>query len=154
MTPNDLNDLNDNPMIHFVHIGGQERPVCFSYSVAYEYEKQTGKFYEPDVQALAVQVITAGAALGTDDVATAARSISIVKFTDIMHAALVVGCRKAGQKADFSSYEVADWLGENPEAVGRLTELLLSANFNLKPDAAPADGEAMAGETKKKSPAR
>lgn len=142
-------------MIHYVNIGGRERPVSFAYSVAYEYEKLTGKFYEPDVQALAVQVITAGAALGTDDVATAACSISIIKFTDIIFAALLVGARKAGQPADFTAYDVADWLGENPEAVGRLTELLLSANFNLKPDAATDNGEPADDEAgKKKKPAR
>lgn len=140
-------------MLHYVEIGGRERPVSFAYSIAYEYEKRTGQLYEPDVQTLAVQVITAGAALGTDDVATAARSISIVKFTDIMFAALLVGARKAGQPADFTVHDVADWLGENPAAVGRLTELLLSANFNLKADAAPDDAEA--GEPgKKKNPAR
>lgn len=141
-------------MVHFVNIGGQERPVCFSYSVAYEYELQTGKFYEPDVQALAVQVITAGASLGTDDVATAARSISIIKFTDIMHAALVVGCRKEKKPVDFDKYDVADWLGQNPDAVGRLTELLLTANFNLKPDAATDEAPPPEEETKKKNRGR
>ena len=144
-------------MVHYVDIGGRERPVSFAYSVAYEYEKRTGQFYEPDVQALALQVITAGAALGTDDVATAARSISIVKFTDIAFAALLVGARKTGQPTDFTAYDVADWLGENPTAVGRLTELLLSANFNLKPDEAtedPTSAEATTGEGKKKTPAR
>lgn len=142
-------------MMHFVDIGGRERPVCFSYSVAYEYQSQTGRFYEPDVQELAVQVITAGAALGNDDVATAARSINIVKFTDIIFAALLTGARKEKQPVDFTTYDVADWLGENPEAVGRLTELLLTANFKLPQSGAddePASDEAADG--KKKNPAR
>lgn len=136
-------------MVHYINIGGRERPVSFAYSIAYEYEKRTGQFYEPDVQALAVQVIVAGAALGTDDVATAARSISIVKFTDIAFAALLVGARQTGQPMDFTVYDVADWLGENQEAVGLLTELLLSANFNLKPDAT-TDNEQTDNEAGKK----
>jgi hypothetical protein len=142
-------------MVHFVDIGGRDRPVCFSYSVAYEYELQTGKFYAPDVQELAMQVITAGAALGTDDVATAARSVSIVKFTDIIFAALLVGARKEKQPADFTKYDVADWMGGNPAAAGRLTELLLSANFNLKPDAPSENGHDETGDAaKKKTPAQ
>ena len=144
-------------MLHYVDIGGQERPVCFSYSVAYQYEKQTGNFYEPDVQALAIQVIAAGATLGTDDVATAARTISIVKFADIIYAAFVVGGRKAKKPVDFSIDDLVDWLGENPDAVGRLTELLLTANFKLPEagqDDEPASDAATAGDGKKKTPAR
>lgn len=142
-------------MVHFVDIGGRERPVCFSYSVAYEYQSQTGRFYEPDVQELAVQVITAGAALGNDDVATAARSINIVKFTDIMFAALLIGARKERQAVDFTKYDVADWLGENPAATGRLTELLLTANFKLPESGGDSESQPDSNGTgKKKNPAR
>lgn len=141
-------------MLHYVDIGGRERPVCFSYSVAYQYEKQTGNFYEPDVQSLAIQVIAAGATLGTDDVATAARTISIVKFADIMFAAFVVGGRKAKTPVDFTIDDLVDWLGENPEAVGRLTELLLTANFKLPESGGDLESPPDSDAGKKKTPAR
>ena len=143
-------------MIHYITLGGVERPLTFAYSVAYEYEMQTGKFYEADVQDLALQVVTAGAAIGTDDVATAARSLSVVKFVDILHACLVVGHRKTGKPVDFSKYDVADWAGGNMDAVSKFTTLLLQANFNL-PGESDTSAEAVAseaGETKKKRPAR
>ena len=143
-------------MIHYLTLGDAERPITFSYSVAYEYEMQTGKFYEADVQDLARQVIMAGAAIGTDDVGAAARTISIVKFVDILFTCLVVGYRKTGKPVDFSKYDVADWLGGNMDTVSRFTSLLLEANFSL-PSEAPASAEATAGEAgnaKKKSQAR
>ena len=143
-------------MIHYITLGGVERPLTFAYSVAYEYEMQTGKFYEADVQDLALQVVTAGAAIGTDDVATAARSLSVVKFVDILHACLVVGHRKTGKPVDFSKYDVADWAGGNMDAVSKFTTLLLQANFNL-PGESDTSAEVVAseaGETKKKRPAR
>lgn len=140
-------------MIHYLTLGDAERPVTFSYSVAYEYEMQTGKFYEADVQELARQVIMAGAAIQTDDIATAARSLSIVKFVDILHACLVVGYRKTGKPVDFTKYDVADWLGGNLETVATFTTLLLQANFNL-PGESSDNGDPQADEPKKKRPAR
>lgn len=127
-------------MIHYITLGDAERPITFTYSVAYEYEMQTGKFYEADVQDLARQVIMAGAAIGTDDVGAAARTISIVKFVDILHACLVVGYRKTGKPVDFTKYDVADWLGGNLDTVSRFTSLLLEANFSL-PSESGGDSE-------------
>lgn len=146
-------------MIHYINLGDAERPITFSYSVAYEYELQTGKFYEQDVQELARQIVIAGAALGTDDSAKAAQSLSIVKFVDILHACLLVGCRKTATPVNFTKYDVADWLGGNPEAVARFTTLLLEANFGLPgeatDDAADPDfAEASSGKGKKKRQAR
>lgn len=118
-------------MVRYVRLGGQDRPVCFSYAVAYEYERQTGKFYEQDVQTLAAQVIAAGAEHSTDDVASAARHISMVKFIDILHACLVVGYRKERMQVDFAPYDVADWLSEDRDTVTEFTAMLLEANFDL-----------------------
>lgn len=145
-------------MIHYLTLGDAERPLTFAYSVAYEYELQTGKFYENDVHSLARQIVLAGIDMGTDDTAVAARGVSIVKFVDILFACLVVGHRKTNTPVTVTRHDVADWLGGNLDAVSRFTTMLLEANFSLPGEKSdsdePADAEALAGETKKKSLAR
>lgn len=131
-------------MIHYLPLGGKDRPLSFSYANVYEYELATGRGYEYDVAELALQVIRAGQAMGTDDVGTAARGISMVRFFDVAYAALRVGHLKAGAPAAFTVHDVAEWFGADLAQVSRFTELLLEANFNLDPrdrddDDAPAD---------------
>lgn len=121
-------------MVHYIHLNGEERPVTFTHAVAYEYEQQTGRSYEADVAELATQVILAGQKIGTDDVAAAVRTISIVKYVDIMFAAMLVAHRKKGMKVTFTVYDLADWLGEERQVAATLTTMFLEANFNLKAD--------------------
>jgi hypothetical protein len=140
-------------MIHYLNIGGQDRPLSFAYSVAYDYEIETGRHYDPDIQELATQIIKAGAALNTDDIGTAARSISMVRFVDILYHCLRAGHRKTKTPVTFDKHDVADWMGEHKQAVSDFTTMLLEANFNLK----PAEGEEAEtnedDDTKKKSQA-
>jgi len=138
-------------MVHYITLGGQERPVCFSYAVAYEYEKQTGHYYEADVAALGAQIITAGARAGTDDVATAAREISMVKFIDILYACLLVGYRKERLRIDFELYDVAEWLTDNRDTVSQFATMLLEANFDLSGEN-QTDDEEPDDEKKRKPP--
>ena len=102
-------------MIHHIHLGGQDRPITFAYSAAYEYELQTGKSYEIDVAELAGQIIVAGANLGTDDVGAAARTISMVKYLDIAYAALRAAHFKTKTPITFTIHDVADWFGEDKQ---------------------------------------
>lgn len=128
-------------MIHHIHLGGQDRPITFAYSAAYEYELQTGKSYEIDVAELAGQIIVAGANLGTDDVGAAARTISMVKYLDIAYAALRAAHFKTKTPITFTIHDVADWFGEDKQKAAQFTEMLLSANFNLDAVAEDADPE-------------
>lgn len=139
-------------MTHYITLHGEERPVTFSHAVAYEYELKTGRSYEADVAELAAQVILAGQHLGTDDVATAVRTISIVKYVDIMFAAMCVGYRKTKRAIDFTVYDLAEWLGEERQVAGTLTTMFLEANFNLKadPDNTTDPGPAVAPDDAKK----
>lgn len=142
-------------MLNYIHLGGQDRPITFAYSTAYEYELQTGKSYEKDVAELAGQIIVAGASIGTDDVATAVAQISMVKYIDIAFAALRAGHLKAKIPVTFTVHDVADWFGDDKQKAGQFTEMLLSANFNLKPDQSPGDSESpgdSVGDSKKKAP--
>ena len=118
-------------MIHHIHLGGQDRPITFAYSTAYEYELQTGKSYELDVAELAGQLIVAGANLGTDDVGTAARTISMVKYLNIAYAALRAGHFKTKTPITFTIHDVADWFGDDKQKAAQFTEMLFFANFNL-----------------------
>lgn len=118
-------------MIHHIHLGGQDRPITFAYSAAYEYELLTGKSYEIDVAELAGQIIIAGANLDTDDIGAAARTISMVKYLDIALAALRAGHFKTKTPITFTIHDVADWFGDDKQKAAQFTELLLAANFNL-----------------------
>ena len=142
-------------MIQYIHLGGQDRPITFAYSTAYEYELQTGKSYEKDVAELAGQLIVAGASIGTDDVATAVGQISMVKYIDIAFAALRAGHLKAKTPITFTVHDVADWFGDDKQKAAQFTEMLFYANFNLKTDQPPVDSESPGDsvDSKKKAPA-
>lgn len=153
-------------MIHYLHLDGEEKPLTFVYSVPWEYELETpGKFYNTEVTELCVQILKAGAALNNAQstkpndsantveylinqvsMANASGGFSMVKFVDILHICLVVGHRKTGRPVNFTKRDVADWIGGNSEAIGRFTELLLHANFNIP---APGDPDDTTGESEK-----
>ncbi|HNB51102.1 MAG TPA: hypothetical protein PK530_04135 [Anaerolineales bacterium] len=138
-------------MIHYVTIAGRERPVCFDNSLAYEYEKNLGRPYLADLAALFDDLRVVAQRVGTDDVATAALQMPIVRFVDVMHCALRLGHRKERHAIDFDEYAVADWLLDDTQAVSSLTTLLAEANFdpNAKPAENGQDTEPDAGKKKK-----
>lgn len=158
-------------MIHYIEIGGRERPITFSYSVPFQYQLKTGRFYNVDITTLCINLLQAGNALieqvGEPPATLSARleqiraanshPIDMLLLLDVALVCLEVGHRKAGVPIDFTKDDVADWLGEDREAIFTITQLLLAANFNLKPDEAtedPASSEATTDEGKKKTPAR
>ena len=145
-------------MIHYATIGigdrRRERPVCFDHTLAFEFEKTTGKHYLLETKAILTELIMAGALVGTDDAATAARHVSIVRFVDFIHAGLRLGARKEKQPIDFDEYDVADWL-LNPEngaeAVSQLTTWFIEATYTPAPSANGKHDDADEGDAKKKT---
>lgn len=133
-------------MVHFIELGGVERPVSFGQALAYEYELTTGRSYLRDLQQLFIEISEVAAGMNTDDVTTAASQMSVVKFVDLMHCALRLGHRYERQTVGFDAYQVAEWLLGDSEAVSRLVGWLAEANFDPKSD----DGEA----SKKKTASR
>lgn len=121
-------------MIHYIALGQgearRERPVCFDHSLAYEFEKTTGKLYLKELEALLVEITAAGAAHGTDDAGEAMKHISVVRYIDFMYSALRMGARKQRLPIDFDEYDVNDWLMGDPEAVGQLTNWLFEDNYS------------------------
>lgn len=130
-------------MIHYVTLGQddkrRERPVCFDHTMAYEFQKVTGRHYLLESQKLLVQLALAGEKAGTDDAVTAAAHVDIVNFVDFMHVALRLGARKAKEAIDFDEYDVAGWIMADPDAVSQLTTLFIEATYT--PPAASANGE-------------
>lgn len=138
-------------MTHYINIAGQPMPFAFTMLANYEYERNTGRNFEADAAELAAQVITAGAALNTDDVATAVSTVSMVRYIDIVYAAAIAGHRREKKNVPFTFEEFVEMMGESREQATELTTLFLQSNFNLKPDAASDDD--VAPDAEKKSPA-
>jgi len=136
-------------MIKYIELGGQERPVCFDNSLAYEYELTTGNYYEHDLRALFREIAMAAASIGTDNTDVAVGQMSIVKFVDFLHCALRLGYRKTQLPIEFDAYNVADWLLNDGKAVARFTTLLLEANTD--PNSVPPDESGDIESAKKKT---
>ena len=130
-------------MVHFIELGGIERPVSFSQALAYEYELTTGNSYLRDLRQLFIEIAEVAAGMNTEDVATAASQMSVVKFVDLMHCALRLGARYERRAVDFDAYQVAEWLLGDSKAVSKLVGWLAEANFDPKSD----DGEASKKKT-------
>lgn len=160
-------------MIHYLNLGGQDRPLTLTYSVAYDYQVEFGRYYNTDVTELCVQILRAGdslnkakAELSADleksqidkmmdliRAANGSEGFDMIKFVDILFVALVVGHRKTSTPVKFTQRDVADWIGESAEAIAEFTSLLLQANFNLKASGEAAEPDESASG-KKKTPAQ
>lgn len=157
-------------MIHYINLGGQERPFTLVYSVPFDYEMEyEGRFYNTDVAELVTQMMNAATSMGeaqkrlledgeTDytkivGLISQANSVglSVVRLVNILFVALKVGHRIAGVPVEFSKQDVADWIGGNTDAVAKFTYTLLQANFNF-PDPSE-NGKEDADDTKKKKKA-
>lgn len=117
-------------IIHYVSVGGNDRPVCFSNALAYHFELTTGKSYLSELALLFTELGQVASRSGTVDVGVAAAQISVVRFVDIMHSAFVLGARQERIQVDFDQYDVADWLMSDSTAVAQLANMLAEANID------------------------
>lgn len=162
-------------MIYHINIGGEERPLTLVYSVPWQYELDTGRYYNQDVTELCVEILRAGetvnaarenltkteGAKSTVDqmidlirIANGSAGFSMVRFIDIFYVSLAVGHRKSGVPFPFTKTEIADMVMSDGAVVEIFTLLLLQANFKLKlDDADDNDSKAPDDDAKKKSPA-
>ncbi len=161
-------------MVHYINLGGRERPFTLVYSVPFDYEMEyEGRFYNTDVAELVAQMMNAAASMGEAQkrlledkesnytkiigLISQANSVglSVVRLVNILYIALKVGHRIAGEPVDFTKQDVADWIGGNTDAVTKFTIVLLHANFNLSGGASDETGDkASESERKKKKQAR
>ena len=105
-----------------INIGGELRPVRFSYAALYEYEKNTGRNAIADFSTLQ------------------GGEVSVVMAADLIFSGLSLGCKSTGKAVDFTPYDVADWAFEDQSAIKKAMEIF-SDSF-AKADAAPEVGEA------------
>jgi len=107
-----------------IHLGGADRPISFANQVAYNYELATGRVYHADIVRLMLQIEAAAAAMRTDRMEDAVRSVSTVLVADLVHAALAYACRLEKTPVDFGPDDVAAWLLDDRDAVGILVGMM------------------------------
>ena len=122
-------------MIHYITLGKdaqrRERPVCFDHTLAYEFQKTTGKHYLQETDLLLKDLIAVGIGAQTDDPHEAAKHMDVVRMVDFFHAALRLGARKAGIQVDFDEYDVCDWVMSEEQASRQLTAWLVEDTFTM-----------------------
>lgn len=133
-------------MVHYIKLGGQERPIGFGYSVGLEYELSTGGNYNELVFKIATEAETARDKFLEGDMMGVASAMSIKPITTVIYHGLRFGYRKEGLTPDFEMSDVAEWLFMDQEAI----QACITALFESLPR---PSGEA-ATDTKKKTTAR
>lgn len=103
------------------------RPINFTFEVAYDYERTTGRKYIKDYNLLCAQLAETASRLQSESPDTAGDGISMVLLADMVHTALAYGARKAGQEFEGTPQEVAGWLLSSPEASEQVFLVLLES---------------------------
>lgn len=139
-------------MITWIRIGGKERPVCFGYQVAYDYEFNTGRNYnELLVKVSDMMFQSAAAVVGNDgavdmeidEVAIllseerkkAVSQFSVVPLTDLVYYGMLYAHRREGLETDFEPADVAEWVFSDQEAMGACMRLLMESLNQNRQDA-------------------
>lgn len=84
----------------FIELGGVRRPVRFGFEGLLAYEKKTDRKALSDFAAL------------SDDLS----QVSVTMMVDLVWSGLYAGYRKEGIPQDFDEFDVANWLGDAPDA--------------------------------------
>lgn len=121
-------------MTEQIEIGGKLRPVRFGWAGLLEYEQQTGR------KALA-DFAEFGKALADFTEFGNAGGVSVTVMTDLVFYGLLCGHRTEKVAVEFDKYDVADWIGEQPE----ILERIMSTFTKSFPD---EEGNAKAGKPK------
>ena len=90
-------------MTEQIHIGGQLRPVRFGWAGLLEYEQQTGR-----------KALADFAEFGN------VGGVSVTVMTDLVFYGLICGHRTEKVAVEFDKYDVADWIGEQPDILEKV----------------------------------
>lgn len=93
-------------MIHWIEMGGKERPIRFGTAALYKYEQITGRSAISDFAAMQ----TAGGA-------------KITTIVDLIGAGLVCGYSEQRMAVDFTELDVADWIGQDQALIDTIMEI-------------------------------
>jgi hypothetical protein len=97
-------------MTEYISLGGVERPVRFGFSALYQYEQRTGR------NAL------------TDFAAMQGGQASVSMMIDLLYAGLCAGTRHEKQTVDYTQEDVADWIGNDMDAL-QIAATMFAASF-------------------------
>lgn len=127
-------------MTQWIKIGGEDRPIEFSYATAYGYESETGGNYNELIFGVVTEVEAVGAAMASNDLRAVAAAMRVKPLADLAYYGLVYGYRREKMSVDFGPADVAQWLFSDRTAM----QACMTAIFESLPR---ADGGA---DTKKK----
>ena len=131
-------------MITWIRIGGKQRPVCFGYQVAYDYEFNTGRNYNELLVRVSEMFFQSAAAvtgpdgavdMEIDEVAIllseerkkAVAQFSVMPLTDLVYYGMLYACRREGIEIDFEAADVAEWVFGDQDAMQACLKLLMDA---------------------------
>lgn len=97
-------------MTQWINLGGQERPVCFGYDVAYSFEKGTGGNYNELIFKIVSQMEAVGNAMSEGDLNKVAAAMPVSNITDIVYFGMKRAYRLEGMTVDFEPDDVGGWL--------------------------------------------
>lgn len=132
-------------MVHYIKLGGKERPLSFGYEVGYSYESATGANYNELIYKIASEITKAGEAMNDNDLGRVAAAMSVKPMTDVVYFGLKHAHRREGIEVDFDVERVAGWLFGDQAAM----QACVTALFESLPR--PGEGDA---DAKKKTTAR
>lgn len=137
-------------MIHWIKLGGEERPVCFGYEVARSYELDTGGNYNELLFTIANETQQSFEAYQTGNIAGAVAARRVGPISDLVFAGLKYAYRKEGFVIDFDADDVAGWLFGDTTAMERC----ITAVFESMPQPKSEEGQQQPAASKKKTIAR
>lgn len=131
-------------MITWIRIGGKQRPVCFGYQVAYDYEFNTGRNYNELLVRVSDMFFQSAAAvtgpdgavdMEIDEVAIllseerrkAVSQFSVVPLTDLVYYGMLYAHRREGIEADFEPSDVAEWVFSEQETMSACLRLMMES---------------------------
>lgn len=97
-------------MTEYLELGGVSRPVRFGFSALWHYEQRTGR------NAL------------TDFAAMQSGLASVSLMIDLLFAGLCAGARHEKKPVDFEQEDVADWIGNDMDAL-QIAATLFAQSF-------------------------
>ena len=107
-------------MTHNIELGGQSRPLRFGMAALYEYERRTCRAAIADFS-------------GVD-----AENMPLSLIVNLVVAGLVCGYKHEKRVVDFDEYDVADWMGEDSEAIVAMLEMFTQSLPKPKSGIPPA----------------
>lgn len=119
-------------MTQQIKIGGELRPVRFGWAGLLEYEQQTGRKALADFA----------------EFSKGLEGVSVSAMVDLVYYGLTCGHRHAKQSVTFDKFDVADWIGEDPDVL----QACLKAFSDSFPPA--TEGNAKPGKPKQATPAQ